>query len=234
MKRALRWLGAIALVACAPFTRAAAQAPRPMSIVDMIDIPSLGDPQLSPDGRQLLYTLNTADWKANRRVSHVWRVNADGSGTVQLTSGARGESSPRWSPDGSQIAFVATRTDTGQAQVYLISNTGGEARQLTNHATGVSSITWSPSGDAIYFLASDPKTDEEKQKDRAKDDVYAFDENYKQRHLWNVTVPGGAEQASPKATTRCRPTRFPGMAVASPFTERPRRCSAPRRMVTCG
>jgi len=194
MKRALRWLGAIALVACAPFTRAAAQAPRPMSIVDMIDIPSLGDPQLSPDGRQLLYTLSTADWKANRRVSHVWRVNADGSGTVQLTSGARGESSPRWSPDGSQIAFVATRTDTGQAQVYLISNTGGEARQLTNHATGVSSITWSPSGDAIYFLASDPKTDEEKQKDRGKDDVYAFDENYQQRHLWKVTVPGGVEQ----------------------------------------
>ncbi|MBI2537347.1 MAG: PD40 domain-containing protein, partial [Gemmatimonadetes bacterium] len=190
----MKWLAAIALVACVPWPYAAAQTPRPMGIVDMINIPSLGDPRLSPDARQLLYTLSTADWKANRRVSHIWRVNVDGSGTVQLTSGVRGESSPRWSPDGSQIAFVATRSDTGQAQVYLISNAGGEARQLTNHATSVSNITWSPGGDAIYFLASDPKTVEEKQKDRVKDDVYAFDENYQQRHLWKVAVPAGTEQ----------------------------------------
>jgi dipeptidyl aminopeptidase/acylaminoacyl peptidase len=127
-------------------------------------------------------------------VSHIWRVNADGSGTVQLTNGARGESSPRWSPDGSQIAFVATRSDTGQAQVYLISNAGGEARQVTTHATGVSNIAWAPSGDVIYFIAAEPKTAEEKAKDRVKDDVYAFDENYKQRHVWKVSVPGGAEQ----------------------------------------
>jgi len=187
-------LAAMALVALAPLARAAAQEPRAMSIVDMISIPQLGDPQLSPDGRQLLYTLSNADWKANRRVSHIWRVNADGSGTVQLTNGARGENSPRWSPDGSQIAFIATRSDTGQAQIYLISNEGGEGRQLTTHATGVSNITWSPGGDAIYFVAAEPRTAEERAKDRVRDDVYAFDENYKQRHLWKVAVAGGAEQ----------------------------------------
>lgn len=194
MTRTLRVLGTIALLASGAFARLAAQEPRAMTIVDMINIPSLGDPQLSPDGRQLAYTLSNADWKANRRIAHIWRVNADGSGTVQLTNGTRGEGSPRWSPDGLGLAFVATRSDTGQAQIYLISNSGGEARQLTSHATGVSNITWSPSGDAIYFIAAEPKTPEQRQKDRVKDDVYAFDENYQQRHLWKAAVPGGTEQ----------------------------------------
>jgi dipeptidyl aminopeptidase/acylaminoacyl peptidase len=182
------------LLAVAAISPAGAQAPRAMSIVDMMNIPSLGDPQISPDGKQLLYELTQADWKANRRVGHIWRVNTDGSGTVQLTNGPRGESSSRWSADGAQIAFIATRGDSGQAQIYLIPNSGGEARPLTNHATSVSNITWSPSGDAIFFLAPEPKTTEERDRDRAKDDVYAFDENYQERHLWRVGVPGGAEQ----------------------------------------
>ncbi len=194
MTRRSRLLAAMALAALAPLARVAAQEPRAMSIVDMINIPQLGDPQLSPDGRQLLYTLSTADWKANRRISHIWRVNSDGSGTVQLTNGQRGENNPRWSPDGSQIAFIATRSDTGQGQIYLISNAGGEGRQLTTHATGVTNIRWSPGGDAIYFIAAEPKTSEERAKDRARDDVYAFDENYKQRHLWKVSVSEGVEQ----------------------------------------
>jgi len=172
---------------------ASAQTPRAMTLVDMISIPSLGDPQLSPDGTQLLYTWSTADWAANRRVSHIWRIQRDGTGAIQLTNGPRGESSPRWSPDGSLIAFIATR-DTGQAQIYLISNLAGEARALTHHSTGVSNITWSPAGDAIYFLAPDPKSDEQRRKERLKDDVYAFEENYQQRHLWKVSVPGGEER----------------------------------------
>ena len=194
MTKSPRLWAAMVLVVLAPVARVAAQEPRAMSIVDMINIPSLGDPQLAPDGREMLYTLSNADWKTNRRVSHIWRVNADGSGTVQLTNGARGENGPRWSPDGSQIAFVATRSDTGQAQIYLISNAGGEGRQLTTHATSVSNITWAPSGDGIYFVAAEPKTADERQRDRVRDDVYAFDENYKQRHLWKVSLPDGAEQ----------------------------------------
>ncbi len=174
-------------------TPARAQTPRPMTLVDEIDVPSLGSARLSPDGRQLVYVLSTADWKANRHVGHIWRVNVDGSGSVQLTNGPRGESDPEWAPDGGSIAFVATR-DSGEAQIYLISNRGGEGRQLTHHATGVSNITWSPSGDAIYFEAFDARTAEERAKVRLHDDVFAFDRDYRQRHLWRVSVPVGQER----------------------------------------
>jgi Tol biopolymer transport system component len=103
---------------------------------------------------------------------------------------------PRWSPDGKTIAFLARRgTDDATAtQIHVISNAGGEARQLSTHATSASTITWSPDGAWLYFLAAEPKTEEEKARDRAKDDVYAFNENYKQQHLWKIDVASAREQ----------------------------------------
>jgi WD40 repeat protein len=80
------------------------------------------------------------------------------------------------------------------SQVHLQSYSGGEARQLTRHETAVTSITWSPGGDSICFLASDPKTAEEREKDRLRGDVLVFDENYKQSHLWKAALADEKDQ----------------------------------------
>src|SRR5581483_5740082 len=117
-----------------------------------------------------------------------------GSGLAQLTSGERGETSPRRSPDGIQIAFLTRRGDSESTQIYLLNAAGGDARPLSNHATAVSNIVWAPDGESIYFLASEPKTDEEKSRDKLKDDVFAYDENYKQEHLWKISVKDGVER----------------------------------------
>jgi dipeptidyl aminopeptidase/acylaminoacyl peptidase len=164
-----------------------------MTIMDLIGVPGVGDPQISPDGNQLLYVKSEADWGQDRTVAHIFRVNADGSGTIQLTYGKEGQSSPRWSPDGRQVAFTANRDDAEGTQIYLLSAGGGEARRVTSHATSVSSISWSPDGHFLYFLASDPLSPEEKKKQELKDDVYAFDENFQQTHLWKVEVADGGE-----------------------------------------
>ena len=76
----------IALLLFAPAVEA--QQP-PMTIVDLINVPSVGDPQLSPDGSQVLYVRSDADWEANGTTAHIWRVNADGTGSIRLTSGER-------------------------------------------------------------------------------------------------------------------------------------------------
>ena len=173
-----------------------AQAQRPMTLVDMINLPQVNDPQLSPGGHQIVFVESEANWKADRRISHIWRINADGSGLTQMTSGANGENDPRWSPDGKTIAFIARRGAEPDAvpQVFLISTSGGEARPLTKHATAVSNIEWSPDGAVIYFRAADPKPEAQKAREKLKDDVFLFDENYEQQHLWSVPAAGGAER----------------------------------------
>ena len=129
---------AITLLLLATSAAVRTQTPRPMGIVDLLSIPRVSDPQLSPSGKDVLYTRADADWKSGRRVSHIWRASTDGGQPVQLTSGTEGESGPRWSPDGKTIAFVAKRGDNEFAQIYLLPVDGGEARQLTAHASAVS------------------------------------------------------------------------------------------------
>src|SRR5262252_1160038 len=132
----------VATLACGNV--ALAQSPRPMGIVDLLNIPRLGDPQLSPDGKDVLFTRSDADWKTGRRITHIWRAPVVGGSPVQLTNGAESENAPRWSPDGKTIAFTAKRADNEFAQIYLLPVDGGEARVLTSHGSAVSEISWFP------------------------------------------------------------------------------------------
>ena len=188
------WAFAIELSLAASAVLGAQEVPRAMTIVDLIDLPSLSDPRLSPNGDQVLFVRSGTDWERNRTVSHIWRIGVDGSDEVQLTQGDDGETSPRWSPEGSQIAFLADRSDEGATQIHLLSNRGGEAEALTEHATSVSGMEWSPDGGWIYFLASDEQGAEEEAKELAEDDVFAYYEDYQHRHLWKVDVATRAEE----------------------------------------
>ena len=179
-------------VACLILGGAAEGQPRrAMTLVDLLEVPRLSDPQLSPDGGQVLYVLAETDWKANRAISHIWRADTDGGNTLQLTRGEEGETNPRWSPNGDLVAFLAARGTADTTQIHLLSNRGGEARQLTDHPTAVSSITWSPDGSTVYFLAAHEMSSEEQAREAEKDDVYAFEENFQQQHLWTVRVSTG-------------------------------------------
>ncbi len=188
-------LGA-ALVAAAPYAQS--PAPKPVSLVDLAGIPRVLDPQLSPDGRSVLYMLTRADWQANRAIGQIWRQAVSGGPPVQLTTQDGGAATARWSPDGRTMAFVARGSD-GTQQLFVQPAAAGAARVVTHHATSVSQPSWAPDSAALYFVASDERSAEARERDRVRDDVYAFDENYSQRHLWRVPVKAGGAVAADAA-----------------------------------
>jgi dipeptidyl aminopeptidase/acylaminoacyl peptidase len=190
--RLLCALMCVSVLAVGTSSNATAQkGPRPMTIVDLINMRPIRGPRLSPDGRQLLFVRGDVDWKENRTIGHIWRFDIESGEAMQLTYGERPESSPLWSPDGTHIAFVTRRGDEEHNQIYLMRTAGGEARRLTDHATSVGGLEWSHDGQYIYFLARDEKSEQQQAREEKKDDVYAFDEDYQQRHLWRVAVESG-------------------------------------------
>jgi dipeptidyl aminopeptidase/acylaminoacyl peptidase len=158
---------------------------RPMTLVDLLNIPRIADPQLSPDGRALTFMVSTADWPANRRVAHLWRIDTDGTGLRRLLNEPGPPPSARWSPDSSSIAYLSG------GSVFVMPAGGGTPRQLSKR-TGVTEIAWHPSGAFIYFLATDAPGDAERERLRLRGDIVVLDET-RPRHLWRMAVGDGAE-----------------------------------------
>jgi dipeptidyl aminopeptidase/acylaminoacyl peptidase len=195
-----RLLPAIMAGACVLTAPMYAQVARPMSIVDLASLPRLLDPQLSPDARIVAYMLTRPDWQANRAVGQIWLQPVGGGPATQLTDREGGATSARWSPDGRHLLFLARGSD-GITQVFVQPASGGAAREVTRHPTAVSQPSWAPDGSGIYFLASDERTAEERERERLRDDVFAFEENYKQRHLWRAPLAGTSAESASKVTS---------------------------------
>ena len=105
-------------------------------IHDLLTAIRIADPQVSPDGRSVAFVRTTTDAATGKRNADIWIVPADGSSPARLLiGGEQSESTPRWSPDGRQLAFISTRG--GNAQIYLADTDGGNVRQFTKLAAGV-------------------------------------------------------------------------------------------------
>jgi dipeptidyl aminopeptidase/acylaminoacyl peptidase len=90
----------------------AQSAKRPITLDDLTRIRSVGDPQRSPDGRWVVYTVGTVDVEKDKRNTDLWMISWDGTQQVPLTFTPDGESAPRWSPDGRSLAFLAAAART--------------------------------------------------------------------------------------------------------------------------
>jgi dipeptidyl aminopeptidase/acylaminoacyl peptidase len=123
----------------------------PFGVHDMWAMKRISDPQVSPDGKWVLFTLRTNDLEANKGRTDLWVVGSDGGGLRQLTSNSAGDTGGRWSSDGKWIWFTSTRS--GSSQIWKMPFDGGEAIQMTKLAVDASNIVVSPDGKWIAFSA---------------------------------------------------------------------------------
>jgi dipeptidyl aminopeptidase/acylaminoacyl peptidase len=147
LRRAL----ALSLLLLVPTLLGHAQAP-PFSRMDVFDLEWVEEPQIAPDGAHVVYQRRGMDVMEDRRTSRLWIVGTDGAGNEKLTTRDEGESSPRWSPDGTKIAFTSSSDDHG-TEVFVHWVASGRTARLTQLENAPSGLSWGPEGERIAFSA---------------------------------------------------------------------------------
>src|SRR5262245_37555768 len=190
-----------------------ADGKRMITEMDLFKFVWIADPQISPDGSRVVFVRVWVNQKTDRYETALWIVPTTGGSARQLTAGPR-DLSPRWSPDGKQIAFIRSTEKEGKPQppnIYLLSFDGGEAQPLTELSRGASAIEWSPNGKTIAFLSTEDsgKKDKtmteggelkEKQPERVSDVRVITRAVYRSNtsgylnpkshgHIWKLTLP---------------------------------------------
>ncbi|HLK04855.1 MAG TPA: S9 family peptidase [Candidatus Acidoferrum sp.] len=183
MKR-FRVLATAALCLCANLVVAQQSTQRPITIADYFQIREVRDPQFSPDGQWVAYSISSPNKEEDKSESRIWMIPAAGGDAIALTAEGNSSSHPRWSPDGKWLAFLSSR-DEGKTQVWLLNRMGGEAQKLTDSVQDVEDFAWSPDAARLVLVLRDP-TDEEAEAAKAKDKA----------------VDGGESEKTKKAKTQ--------------------------------
>ncbi len=198
--------------------------PHPFSVHDMLAMRRLSDPEVSPDGSSVLFTVRETDVEANRGRTDVWLARLDGSSARRMTSHPEGDSSARWAQDGKSFLFLSTRS--GSSQVWRLRLDGGEPEAVTDLALDVEGfvpfadgkrlllvLDVFPNADGAKEISATVERDAEKAKSKVKARTYEsllfrhWDtwEDGKRTHLF-VWEPGAA---APRAL-------MPGLDVDAP------------------
>src|SRR5271169_1678532 len=134
-----------------PLASAAQENADRLEPLDVFRVQVASDPQISPDGKRIVYVRQSAEVSSDRRVSNLWIVNFDGSEHRPLTTGTFSDTSPRWSPDATRLAFVSDRD--GKSQLYVRWMDSGQTAKITDLENAPAGISWSPDGRQVAFTS---------------------------------------------------------------------------------
>src|SRR5256886_6944954 len=138
----------ITLLACVALVSA---QERRFTIDDLLKVRRVGDPQVSPKGDFVAFTITDVDKTANKSTTQIYLVPLGGGEPRQLTNDEHSSSSPRWSPDGDKLAFISARD--GEDQIWTIDVSSGALKKITTLSTGAGDPVWSPDGKWLAFAS---------------------------------------------------------------------------------
>ena len=125
---------------------------RPFDVNAMMELKRIGDPQISPDGKWVAFTVQTVDVAANKKPQQIWTAPLAGGAPRQITREGEANQRPRWSPDSRRIAYVSDRG--GSSQIWLMDPDGSSAKQVTNLSTEADGVLFSPDGKDLLFTSA--------------------------------------------------------------------------------
>jgi len=132
---------------------------RNITIDDYFKIHDVSQPELSPDGQWVAYTVRVKMLKEDKNETRIWMVPTHGGDAIPMSAEGVSSGHPRWSPDGKFLAFTSSRNG-GKSQVWLLNRAGGEAVRLTDIAQGVGDFEWSPDSTRLVLVLQDPKPED--------------------------------------------------------------------------
>lgn len=178
---------------------------RGMTPEDITRIRWVSEARISPDGQRVAFVVTTLSEERDQYLSNIWMAAIDGAAPRRLTNGDKRDLAPRWSPDGTRLAFVSERQGQKRPQLYVMPLDGGEAARLTELAQGVSDPVWSPDGRRLAFVSrvgGDEAPQDEPEEPRSKPARVITTLKYKMNgegfvydrrsHLFVVQVDDGA------------------------------------------
>jgi len=157
------------VVAQAGETESMPPAPRPLTVDDFFRIHEVGEPQVSPDGKWVAYTVTKQDLEKEKSKTRIFMVPTTGGEPVPMTAKEKSVSRPRWSPDGKYLAFLGSSGEE-KTQVWNLFREGGDAVPMTEITQGVKSFEWSPDGARMVLVIQDPKPEDLERKEKGKDE----------------------------------------------------------------
>jgi dipeptidyl aminopeptidase/acylaminoacyl peptidase len=177
---------------------------RAMLPQDITRIRFVSDPQISPDGQRVAFVVTMLAEEQDQYLSNIWMVDTTGGEPRRFTTGPKRDTKPRWSVDGTRLAFLSEREAYPKAQLYIMPSAGGEPTRLTNLANGVMHHVWSPDGMCLAFIArvggwQEPTHEEERQRSKpvrvittlkykANGEGFIYD---RRPHLFVICADGG-------------------------------------------
>lgn len=173
----------------------ASSVPQPLTTEQLVTHRRPSDPQISPDGERIAFTLRPVSKEKEHPESAIWVVSFAGGEPRQFTAGQWDDEEPRWSPDGRRLAFLSDRAERGKKSVYIMPADGGEARRVFDQQGDMEQLSWSPDGRFLAVLFTDPETEEEKKRKEERDDARVWDTDYKYQRLWVIDVEAGTAKA---------------------------------------